>query len=71
MLDRTNSPSIPSAQSTGVPASAQEAKAPGAHVIGTASAGHHALLRGLGADELIDYHAADFAAADSDVDGTV
>jgi NADPH:quinone reductase-like Zn-dependent oxidoreductase len=39
----------------------QIAKALGAYVIGTASAGNHGLLRGLGADELIDYRAADFA----------
>jgi NADPH:quinone reductase-like Zn-dependent oxidoreductase len=46
----------------------QIAKAFGAHVIGTASAGHHALLRDLGADELIDYHTTDFATAATDVD---
>lgn len=46
----------------------QIAKALGAEVLGTASAGRHALLRSLGADELIDYHAADFAAAAGDVD---
>jgi NADPH:quinone reductase-like Zn-dependent oxidoreductase len=46
----------------------QIAKARGAYVIGTASAGNHELLRGLGADELIDYHAADFADAVRDVD---
>jgi NADPH:quinone reductase-like Zn-dependent oxidoreductase len=39
----------------------QIAKARGAHVTGTASAGNHELLRGLGADELIDYRSADFA----------
>ncbi|WP_412750727.1 NADP-dependent oxidoreductase [Krasilnikovia sp. M28-CT-15] len=39
----------------------QIAKARGAYVIGTARAGKHELLRGLGADELIDYTAADFA----------
>lgn len=33
----------------------QFAKAKGAHVIGTASAANHALLRELGADEVIDY----------------
>lgn len=33
----------------------QIAKARGAHVIGTASAGKHDLLRSLGADELVDY----------------
>jgi NADPH:quinone reductase-like Zn-dependent oxidoreductase len=41
----------------------QIAKARGAHVIGTASAGNHELLRDLGADELIDYRDTDFAAA--------
>ena len=46
----------------------QIAKARGAYVIGTASAGHHDLLRGLGADELIDYTETDFAAEVSDVD---
>lgn len=46
----------------------QIAKARGAHVIGTASARHHDLLRGLGADELIDYPTTDFAAAVRDVD---
>ena len=46
----------------------QIAKAKGAYVIGTASAGHHELVRGLGADELIDYQATDFAEAVSDVD---
>jgi NADPH:quinone reductase-like Zn-dependent oxidoreductase len=46
----------------------QIAKARGAYVIGTASAGNHDLVRGLGADELIDYHATDFATAASDLD---
>jgi NADPH:quinone reductase-like Zn-dependent oxidoreductase len=46
----------------------QIAKARGAHVTGTASAGHHELLRRLGADQLIDYHAADFAATVRDID---
>jgi NADPH:quinone reductase-like Zn-dependent oxidoreductase len=46
----------------------QIAKARGAYVIGTASAGHHELVRGLGADEMIDYQATDFAEAVSDVD---
>jgi NADPH:quinone reductase-like Zn-dependent oxidoreductase len=46
----------------------QIAKARGAHVTGTASAGNHELLRGLGADELIDYHATDFAATVRDAD---
>jgi NADPH:quinone reductase-like Zn-dependent oxidoreductase len=46
----------------------QIARAQGAYVIGTASAGNHALLRGLGADELIDYHLTDFAEAVRDAD---
>ncbi len=46
----------------------QIAKARGAYIIGTASAGNHDLVRDLGADELIDYHATDFAAAVSGAD---
>ncbi len=46
----------------------QIAKAYGAYVIGTASAGKHAFVRGLGADEVIDYTAVDFVSAVSDVD---
>jgi NADPH:quinone reductase-like Zn-dependent oxidoreductase len=46
----------------------QIAKARGAYVIGTASAGKHAFLRELGADEVIDYRTVDFAEAVSDVD---
>jgi len=46
----------------------QIAKARGAHVIGTASAPKHDLLRGLGADELIDYRETDFAEAVREVD---
>ncbi|MFF4957773.1 NADP-dependent oxidoreductase [Streptomyces sp. NPDC001222] len=46
----------------------QIAKARGAHVIGTASAGKHDFLRELGADELIDYRETDFAEAARDVD---
>ncbi|WP_037880203.1 NADP-dependent oxidoreductase [Streptomyces sp. NRRL S-378] len=46
----------------------QIAKARGAYVIGTASAAKHDVLRGLGADELIDYRSVDFAEAVSDVD---
>ncbi|WP_253916368.1 NADP-dependent oxidoreductase [Streptomyces sp. MNP-20] len=46
----------------------QIAKAHGAYVIGTARADKHDFLRGLGADELIDYTTADFAAAVRDVD---
>jgi NADPH:quinone reductase-like Zn-dependent oxidoreductase len=40
----------------------QIAKARGAHVIGTASAAKHDFVASLGADELIDYRATDFAA---------
>ncbi|HEY6455841.1 MAG TPA: NADP-dependent oxidoreductase [Steroidobacteraceae bacterium] len=39
----------------------QVAKARGAYVIATASPRHDALLRSLGADEVIDYHSAHFA----------
>jgi NADPH:quinone reductase-like Zn-dependent oxidoreductase len=46
----------------------QIAKARGAYVIGTASAGNHDLLRSLGADELIDYRTTDFAAVTGDID---
>jgi NADPH:quinone reductase-like Zn-dependent oxidoreductase len=46
----------------------QIAKARGAHVIGTASAANHDLVRSLGADEVIDYHTTDFAEAVRDVD---
>ncbi|WP_369174627.1 NADP-dependent oxidoreductase [Streptomyces sp. R28] len=46
----------------------QIAKARGAHVIGTASAGKHDFLQSLGADELIDYRETDFADAVKDVD---
>lgn len=46
----------------------QIARARGAYVIGTASAKNHDLVRGLGADEMIDYQATDFAATVSDVD---
>ena len=46
----------------------QIAKAKGAYVIGTASAANHELVRRLGADEMIDYHATDFAEAVSGVD---
>ena len=46
----------------------QIAKARGAYVIGTASARNHDLVRGLGADEVIDYHDADFAAVVTDAD---
>ncbi|MGW4247913.1 NADP-dependent oxidoreductase [Nocardia sp. NPDC004722] len=46
----------------------QIAKARGAYVIGTARAVNHEFLRGLGADELIDYTATDFTTAVGDVD---
>ncbi|MGW1777663.1 NADP-dependent oxidoreductase [Streptomyces sp. NPDC002143] len=46
----------------------QIAKAHGAYVIGTASAGKHDLLRELGADEVIDYRDTDFTEAVKDVD---
>jgi NADPH:quinone reductase-like Zn-dependent oxidoreductase len=46
----------------------QIAKARGAYVIGTARAVHHDLLRELGADETIDYTAADVGSAVRDVD---
>jgi NADPH:quinone reductase-like Zn-dependent oxidoreductase len=49
----------------------QIAKARGAYVIGTASPGHHDMLRGLGADELIDYNTTDFAEAVRDVDAVL
>ncbi|MFJ9630668.1 NADP-dependent oxidoreductase [Streptomyces sp. NPDC101175] len=46
----------------------QIAKAHGAYVIGTASAGKHDFLRELGADEVIDYRETDFTEAVKDVD---
>ncbi|WP_426567680.1 NADP-dependent oxidoreductase [Streptomyces canus] len=46
----------------------QIAKERGAYVIGTASAGKHAFLRELGADETIDYRETDFTEAVKDVD---
>lgn len=46
----------------------QIAKARGAWVAGTASAGKHEWLRGLGADELVDYRTADFAEVLEDID---
>lgn len=46
----------------------QIAKARGAHVIGTARSAKHAFLRGLGADELVDYTEADFETAIEPVD---
>ncbi|MFI2628963.1 NADP-dependent oxidoreductase [Streptomyces collinus] len=46
----------------------QIAKARGAYVIGTASAGKHEFLRGVGADETIDYRETDFTEAVKDAD---
>ncbi|WP_153532385.1 NADP-dependent oxidoreductase [Actinomadura macrotermitis] len=46
----------------------QIAKAHGAYVIGTARAAKHDFVRGLGADEVIDYTAVDFAEAVQGVD---
>ncbi|MEV4889998.1 NADP-dependent oxidoreductase [Nonomuraea sp. NPDC055795] len=46
----------------------QLAKARGAYVIGTASAPKHDFVRGLGADEVVDYTRTDFAEVVSDVD---
>lgn len=46
----------------------QVAKAHGAYVLGTAREAKHAFLRGLGADELIDYTRVDFADAVHDID---
>ncbi|WP_206301976.1 NADP-dependent oxidoreductase [Streptomyces sp. AcE210] len=46
----------------------QIAKARGAYVIATASAAKHDFVRGLGADELIDYRTTDFSEAVRDVD---
>ncbi|MEY9854683.1 NADPH:quinone reductase-like Zn-dependent oxidoreductase [Catenulispora sp. GAS73] len=49
----------------------QIAKALGAHVVGTASAAKHDLLRELGADEVIDYREVDFAETLTGVDVVV
>ncbi|MEV8020177.1 NADP-dependent oxidoreductase [Streptomyces sp. NPDC086554] len=46
----------------------QIAKARGAYVIGTASAAKHEFVRGLGADEVIDYRTADFVKEARDID---
>ncbi|MET9497190.1 NADP-dependent oxidoreductase [Streptomyces sp. NPDC006552] len=46
----------------------QIAKERGAHVIGTASAAKHDFVRGLGADEVIDYRTTDFVEQARDVD---
>ncbi|GAT64636.1 NADPH:quinone reductase [Planomonospora sphaerica] len=49
----------------------QFAKHLGAHVIGTARSGKHEWLRGLGADELVDYTSARFEETVKDVDVVV
>ncbi|PKV77517.1 NADP-dependent oxidoreductase [Nocardia fluminea] len=49
----------------------QIAKARGAYVVATARAGNHDFVRGLGADEVIDYTATDFVAAARDIDVVV
>ncbi len=49
-------------------AAVQLARLAGAHVIGTASAGNREYVQGLGAAEVIDYRAKDFAEQVSDVD---
>ncbi|HEU4727414.1 MAG TPA: NADP-dependent oxidoreductase [Kofleriaceae bacterium] len=46
----------------------QIARALGAHVVATASAGKRDFVRGLGADEVIDYRAEDFARTVKDID---
>ncbi|WP_445525622.1 NADP-dependent oxidoreductase [Streptomyces cyslabdanicus] len=46
----------------------QIAKARGTYVLGTASAGKHDFLRGIGVDEPVDYRSTDFAEAVRDVD---
>ncbi|GFZ86903.1 NADP-dependent oxidoreductase [Nesterenkonia alkaliphila] len=46
----------------------QVAKARGAYVIGTASAGKHGFVQGLGADEMVDYRHTDFTEVVKDVD---
>ena len=46
----------------------QIAKARGAYVIGTASAAKHDFVRGLGADEVIDYRNQDVTAVATDID---
>ena len=49
----------------------QLAKHIGAHVITTASAANHDYLRGLGADEIIDYNTTDFTETVSDCDAVL
>jgi NADPH:quinone reductase-like Zn-dependent oxidoreductase len=46
----------------------QIAKARGAYVIGTASAGKYEFVRGLGADEVVDYRNVDFTETVKDID---
>lgn len=46
----------------------QLAKAYGAHVIGTASAAHHAFLAALGVDQAVDYRTTEFTDVVHDVD---
>jgi len=46
----------------------QVAKARGAYVIGTAGAPKHDFVRGLGADEVVDYTRTDFAVVTGDID---
>jgi NADPH:quinone reductase-like Zn-dependent oxidoreductase len=46
----------------------QIAKARGAYVIGTASAGKYEFVRGLGADDVVDYRNVDFAETVKDID---
>jgi NADPH:quinone reductase-like Zn-dependent oxidoreductase len=46
----------------------QIAKARGAYVVATASAGKHDFVRDVGADEVIDYQAVDFTTAVGDLD---
>ncbi|KAF0116240.1 MAG: alcohol dehydrogenase zinc-binding domain-containing protein [Rhodobacteraceae bacterium] len=46
----------------------QLARAKGAHVTATASAGKAALVRSLGADEVIDYHSQDFSEVAREMD---
>ena len=49
----------------------QLAKHIGAHVITTASAAYHEYVRGLGADEIIDYNASDFTQVVSNCDAVL
>lgn len=52
-------------------AAVQTAKARGAYVIGTASGGHAAYLKGIGVDEHVDYTAGDWAARIQNVDAVI